>query len=201
MSILPEPITKAIECLSDLPGIGHRSAERLVFSLLKNNSGLDQKISENLKNLRRDIKECQTCFHFCEGEQCLICADSKRDEKVLCIVESPLDLVALEKTSEFRGRYHVLHGVISPLNKVMPSDLRIAELLERVKKDDQIEEIILATSGTTESDATAMFIAQSLEEYFKGKISRLSRGIPSGGDLDYLDIGTLSRAIADRRDF
>jgi len=198
---LPKAITDAIESLSDLPGIGSRSAERLVFSLLKNASGLDQKISQSIGNLRRGTVECGICHHFAEHKTCSICANPSRDEKLLCVVESPLDLIALERTHEYKGRYHVLHGVISPLNKVSPSDLRITELFKRVQDSEGIEEIILALSGTTESDATAMYIARELAPIFHRKISRLSRGIPSGGDLDYLDMGTLSRAITERREF
>jgi len=203
MQVLPQTIADAIESLSDLPGIGSRSAERLVLSLLKNKSGLDQKIAESIGNLKKNIHECQTCFHFCESENetCCICDDSGRDQNVLCIVESPLDLVALERTHEFKGNYHVLHGIISPLNRVLPEDLRIGELITRVQDNKDIGEIILALSGTTESEATAMFIAEQLKPFFKGKVSRLSRGIPSGGDLDYLDMSTLSRAMSERREF
>ncbi|MCF7905802.1 recombination mediator RecR [Candidatus Gracilibacteria bacterium] len=206
---LPKPITDAIESLSDLPGIGSRSAERLIFSLLKNESGLDQKISTHIGNLRSGIYECEICHHFCEQKNtpssqsriCSICDNASRDKKLLCVVESPLDLVALERTHEFKGYYHVLHGVISPLNKVQAEDIRVASLLQRVKNTPIIEEIILATSGTTESDATAMYIVRELQNIFTGRISRLARGIPSGGDLDYLDLGTLSRAMCERREF
>jgi len=199
--LLPKPILDAIESLSDLPGIGSRSAERLIFSLLKNESGLDQKIATHIGNLKKGIQECEKCHHFCEQKMCSICENTSRDERLLCVVESPLDLIALERTHEYKGLYHVLHGVISPLNKVHPEDIRIKSLLKRVQENSEIQEIILATSGTTESDATAMYIARELESLFTGKISRLSRGIPSGGDLDYLDLGTLSRAMCERREF
>lgn len=203
MEILPKAITNAIESLSDLPGIGSRSAERLVLNLMRANSGLDQKIARSLGELKSQVHECETCFHFCESneKQCVLCRGQNRDPHVLCVVESPLDLIALEKTHEYKGLYHVLHGVISPLNRIGPQDLRLAQLFDRLKKNPDIQEIILATSGNTESDATAMYIAQEIQPFFIGKISRLSRGIPSGGDLDYLDIGTLSRAISERRDF
>lgn len=203
MDILPKTITDAIEALSDLPGIGSRSAERLVLNLMKNSTGLDQKIASSLASLKKNVHECKTCFHFCEKTQetCAICQATNRDEKILCIVETPLDLIALEKTHEYKGLYHVLHGIISPLNRIGPESLRIAELIERVKNNSDISEIIIALSGSTESDATAMYIAHQLKPFFDGTISRLSRGIPSGGDLDYLDIGTLSRAISERRDF
>lgn len=199
--MLPTSITDAIEALSDLPGIGSRSAERLIFSLLKNNTGLDQKIARTLGNLKTNIKECKNCSHLCEEERCKICTNPGRDRRIICIVENPLDLIALERTHEFRGQYHVLHGVISPMNKVRPGDLRIPSLLKRIKESDEIEEILLATSGNVEGDATALYLTENIKKFFPGKISRLARGIPTGGDLDYLDIGTLSRAISDRREF
>jgi recombination protein RecR len=201
MNALPKPITDAIEALCNLPGIGTRSAERLVFYLLKNPAKIDQKIGQALLDLKKNIKECLECCHLSENEKCSICENPSRDQNIICIVETPLDLLALEKTHEFRGKYHVLHGVISPLDRVGIDDLRISELLTRVKSNPEIKEVIIATSGTTESEATAMFIREQLNSFFRGKISRLARGIPTGGDLDYLDAGTLSKAMVDRREF
>ena len=201
MNSLPKPISDAIDALCNLPGIGNRSAERLVFYLLKNPAKIDQKIGESLINLKKNIQECRECFNYSENSQCAICSSPTRENNLLCVVESPLDLLAIEKTHEFRGKYHVLHGVISPLDRVGVDDLRIVELLDRVQKNTEIEEIIIATSGTTESEATAMFIREQLKPIFRGKISRLARGIPTGGDLDYLDAGTLSKAMVDRREF
>jgi len=201
MNSLPKPITDAIEALCNLPGIGSRSAERLVFYLLRNPAKIDQKIGQSILDLKKNIKECEECFHYSENEKCSICSSFNRESNTICIVETPLDLLALEKTHEFRGKYHVLHGVLSPLDRVGVEDLRIAELLSRVSDNSEIEEIIIATSGTTESEATAMFIREQLTPIFKGKISRLARGIPTGGDLDYLDAGTLSKAMSDRREF
>lgn len=201
MNFLPKSITTAIDALSDLPGIGSRSAERLVFSLLKNGNGLDQKIAESILNLKKSVKECSMCGHFCEGEICAICSDPLRDDSVICIVETALDLIALERTGEYRGRYHVLGGVISPLNKVRPEDLRIPSFFKRIKDNSEIKEIIIATGGNVESDATALYLSGNLSDFFTGKISRLARGIPHGGDLDYLDAGTISRAILERREF
>ncbi len=201
MNFLPKAITIAIESLSDLPGIGSRSAERLVFTLLKNETGLDQKIAKAIFNLKESVKECSICGHFCEDEICRICSDSSRDDSVICVVETALDLIALERTGEFHGRYHVLGGVISPLNKVRPNDLRIPEFFKRIKENKEIKEIIIATGGNVESDGTAFYLSGNLSDFFQGKISRLARGIPHGGDLDYLDAGTISRAILERRDF
>jgi recombination protein RecR len=201
MNFLPRPITIAIEALSDLPGIGSRSAERLIFFLLKNENGLDQKIANALLDLKKSVKECSICGHFCEDEICEICNDQSRDDSVICVIETALDLIALERTGEYRGRYHVLGGVISPLNKVRPDDLRIPDFFDRIKNNTEIKEIIIATGGNIESDATALYLSGNLSNFFTGKISRLARGIPHGGDLDYLDAGTISRAILERRIF
>jgi len=200
MKLLPEAITTAIDALSDLPGIGTRSAERLVFSLLKNESGLEKKIGNSLAELKTCIKECDNCCHFAETELCPICENSERSDAEICIVESPMDVLALERTHAFRGKYHVLHGVISPLDRVTASDIRIESLLTRVLRAPP-NEIIIALPGTTEAEATSMFLSDQLKQMgYTAKISRLARGIPSGGDLDYLDAGTLSRAMLDRRE-
>ncbi len=203
--MLPQSITTAIESLSDLPGIGHRSAERLVFSLLKNKSSLDQKIANSIGRLKASVGECSTCFHYCDKTEdqvkisCAICQDYNRDKKTICVVETPVDLIALEKTHEYKGQYHVLHGIISPINKVMPEHLRINPLLKRVQENPEITEIVFALAGNVESDATVNFIIDQLLPIFKGKITKLAQGIPSGGDLDYLDTRTIGRAILDRR--
>ncbi len=206
MSHLPTSITKAIESLSDLPGIGHRSAERLIFSLLKNKTDLDQKIAKNIGLLKPSITECDTCFHYCDRSEtdknyCPICKDSQRDTTTICIVETPLDLIAMERTHEFQGVYHVLHGVISPLNKVLPDDIQIQPFCQRIKETKNIREIVFALASNIESEATSHFIVEKIKPFFKGKITKLARGIPSGGDLDYLDAGTIGRAILERRDF
>ena len=200
MKLLPEAITTAIDALSDLPGIGTRSAERLVFALLKNEGGLEKKIGNSLSELKTSVKECDTCCHFAETELCPICENSERSDTEICIVESPMDVLALERTHAFRGKYHVLHGVISPLDRVKATDIRIEQLLNRVLNTPPTE-IIIALPGTTEAEATSMFLSDQLRQIgCKAKISRLARGIPSGGDLDYLDAGTLSRAMMDRRE-
>jgi recombination protein RecR len=212
MSTLPKPIQDTIDAFANLPGIGSRSAERLVFGLLKNNSGLDKKLANSLATLKESVHECSVCHHYSEEEKCSICSNPTRNQKLLCIVETPQDLIAIERTHEFRGNYHVLHGVLSPLNRVRVEDLRIDPLFQRIEKqisepETIFEEIILATSGSTESEATALYISEKLHQLFDHyalspapKISRLARGIPSGGDLDYLDVGTLSRAMFDRKE-
>jgi len=201
MQNLPQSIQTAIDALADLPGIGSRSAERLVFNLLRNESGLDQKLALAVGALKENVRECPISFNYCDGEYCPLAVSPGRNERILCIVETPMDLLAVERTSEFKGRYHVLHGALSPLNKIGPEQLRIKPLFERVQTNDEIEEIVLALSGNTEGDATAYYLMDKLAQNFNGKITRLARGIPTGGDLDYLDAGTLSRAFTDRREF
>lgn len=201
MNALPKAIQEAIESLSNLPGIGTRSAERLILSLIQNKTNLDQKIASSIGNLKKNIHECKTCFHYCEGVLCPVCANENREAKQLCVLESPLDLVAMERCHEYKGYYHVLHGVISPLNKVGPDAIRIHPLIQKIKENKDIQEIIFATSSTTEGEATALYIIEEIKPFFQGRITRLARGIPSGGDLDYLDIGTIGRALLDRREF
>lgn len=201
MNLLPHAIEEAIEALSNLPGIGNRSAERLIFTLLRNETGLEKKIAESLLKLKDNVHECEQCYHLSEETLCPICKSHNRNKHVLCVIETPMDLIALERTHEFKGLYHVLHGTISPLKKIKPEDIRLQQLFDRIKKDNTVEEIILALSGNTESDATALYIVEHIQPFFDGKITRLARGIPSGGDLDYLDMGTLTRAMMDRREF
>ncbi len=206
MNNLPSAITFAIESLSNLPGIGNRSAERLVFSLLKNNSGLDKKISDSIGLLKKNTTECSKCFNYCDKDSnnfklCSICNNPKRNTNIICIVNSPVDLIALEKTHEYNGIYHVLHGVLSPLNKISPDDIKIKELLIKIKEDNSIKEILFALSGNIEADATVNYISEQLQPIYNGRITKIARGIPSGGDLDYLDSGTIGRAILDRRDY
>jgi len=201
MNSLPQSIQAAIDALSDLPGIGPRSAERLVFNLLRNESGLDQKLAQAVGALKDEVQECPISFNYCDGEYCPLAVSPNRNDRVLCIVETPMDLLAVERTHEFKGRYHVLHGALSPLNKIGPDQLRIEPLLKRVEKSADIDEVILALSGNTEGDATSYYLIDKLSPLFGGKVTRLARGIPTGGDLDYLDAGTLSRAFTDRREF
>ncbi len=202
MAALPPAVLATIEALSDLPGIGPRSAERLVFGLLRGDTGLDQRLARTLGDLRGGVVECGRCHHYCEplpeGESlCGICVDGRRDEGCLCIVESPADLIALERTHTYRGQYHVLHGVLSPLQKVGPSQLRIASLVQRVGKGE-FTEVVLALSGSTEADATSHYLMGQLQKVYEGPVTRLARGIPTGGNFDYLDAGTISRAMLDR---
>lgn len=204
MSALPTPIENAIEALSNLPGIGQRSAERLVFTILRNEQDIDQKIAKSLQSLKANIIECQQCCQYAEASTdsglCPICRDPRRNNQQICVVEQPLDLLAIERTGEYKGRYHVLHGVLSPINKIGPDQIRVNPLITRVTNNTGVREVIFALAGNVESEATAHFCTNQIKPIFTGKIVHLARGIPSGGDLDFLDAGTLSRAINDRRE-
>lgn len=198
MAKLPKSIENLIEEFSKLPGIGPKTAARLVFYLLSKAKEDVEKLGEAVKLLQEGLTTCQICYNFAEASPCSICADSKRNPKKICVVEEPLDVLALEKTG-FEGVYHVLGGVISPMNGIGPEDIRIDELVARVKKSE-IEEVILATDPSLEGEATAMYIYQKLSSS-KIKISRIARGLPVGGDLEYADELTLTRALEARTDF
>ena len=198
MARLPKSIEALIEEFSKLPGIGPKTAARLVFYLLSKAKEDVEKLGETVKLLQEGLTTCQICYNFAETSPCSICEDSNRKSEKVCVVEEPLDVIALEKTG-FDGVYHVLGGVISPMNGIGPEDIRIKELVERVKKG-RIEEIILATDPSLEGEATAMYIYQKIVS-FKVKISRIARGLPVGGDLEYADELTLTRALEARTDF
>lgn len=192
---IPEPVTKLIEAFSALPGIGPKTASRLTYFLLRAPEGLSQNLSEALRDLKSKTTLCSTCFNITVDDPCPICLDERRDKRLIAVVEEPLDVLAIERTGSYAGRYHVLHGVISPVNGVGPDDLKIRELVQRL--DDEVLEVILATNPGLEGDATAMFIQRELMG--KGiKMTRLARGIPMGGDLEYVDAVTLMRALQGR---
>lgn len=198
--ILPEPIQDLINAFSRLPGIGPKTASRLTFYILH----APDEVANNLANALHAIKEqtayCPICFNITSSgrDRCEICANTERDEKSLCVVEEPLDVLALERTGGYQGRYHVLHGVLSPIEGIGPDNLRIKELLERVR-EGSIKEVILATNPSMEGDATAMYLRQQLEP-LGVRVTRLARGLPVGGDLEYADPNTLLRALAGRQE-
>lgn len=200
--VLPEALIDSIENLGKLPGVGSRTAERYAYYLLKNDPIICQKIAESLLNLHKNVKHCPETFALIsENEQVSpLYTDETRDKQLVAVVEEPLDIVALEKTRQFNGTYHVLGGVISPIDGVTPENLHIAELAERIKKDS-VREIIIATNASVEGESTALYIQRFLRD--KGFsdiiISRLARGIPVGVDLEYADQITLSHALAGRR--
>lgn len=196
MATLPLPIARLIDEFSRLPGIGPKTASRLTFYLLRMPEEQTLSLSEALRNLKANIVTCQRCFNLSEGSPCELCRDPARDATLLCVVEEPLDVLALERTGEFKGRYHVLHGAISPVEGILPQDLKIAELIERVAREP-IEELILATNPNLEGEATASFVQRQLQGR-PLRITRLARGLPMGGDLEYADEMTLTRALQGR---
>ena len=197
-NVVPQPVQHLIDEFARLPGIGPKSASRLTFYLLRaaNEQALD--LAEALKDLKERTRFCSTCFNITEDDPCLICADETRDEALLCVVEEPLDVLALERTGGFRGRYHVLQGALSPIEGISPEDLKIRELLTRLQTEE-IREVILATNPSMEGDATAMYLRQQLAP-LSVRITRLARGLPMGGDLEYADQNTLLRALAGRQE-
>ena len=200
MAGLPEPVQALIDAFERLPGIGPKTASRLAFYLLNAPLESSSRLAEALQGLKRDTGFCQMCFNITLAGQslCDICADSQRDDQSLCVVEEPLDVLVLERTGGFHGRYHVLHGVLSPIEGVGPDDLKIRPLLERVKTG-KIKEIILATNPSMEGDATALYLRQQMLPLGL-RITRLARGLPVGGDLEYADQNTLLRALSGRQD-
>jgi recombination protein RecR len=198
LAYYPEPVARLIEALQRLPGIGPKTAQRLTFFLLKRPLDEVQTLAESLTQLKHLIVHCHVCFNVTEEDPCRICSDPRRDPRALCIVEEPNDLLALERTGEFRGRYHVLLGALSPLDGIGPEDLRVRELLARLETPG-VEEVILATNPSVEGEATAIYLAKLLKP-FGMRITRIARGLPVGGDLEYADEVTLSKALEGRRD-
>ncbi len=198
--ILPAPIRDLINAFSRLPGIGPKTASRLTFYLLTAPDDLSQDLSAALSALKTRIAYCQTCFNITiTGQtQCEICTDADRDQDVICVVEEPLDVLAIERTEGFHGRYHVLQGVLSPIEGIGPEDLKIRELLTRVS-NAATREIILATNPSMEGDATAMYLRRQLASSAV-RVTRLARGLPVGGDLEYADPHTLMRALDGRQE-
>jgi recombination protein RecR len=205
MHIIPQPIATLIDEFSKLPGVGPRSAERLTFFLLRADSGQETRLGQALMRLREQLATCQTCHNYSDGPKCVICRNPNRSHHLVTVVEEPLDVVAIEKTGLYEGVYHVLGGVISPIDGVGPAQLEITSLLARMgseKGDDKVTEIVLATNPTTEGEATGLYIRKQLEELGTHvKVTRLARGLPVGGDLEYADQITLGRALQERQAF
>ena len=195
-----DPITNLINAFSRLPGVGERTASRLAFFVLNQPDDLAEDLAEALMRVKSEVGLCETCCNLTRGDRCPICEDAKRDQSSLCVVESTPDLRAVERTGEFRGLYHVLHGLISPLDGIGPDDIHVKELLARLQSDeDPIREIIIATSPSVDGEATALYLARLLKP-LGISVSRIASGIPIGGDLEYTDRVTLSRAISQRRE-
>jgi recombination protein RecR len=199
-SALPPSVEQLIEALRLLPGVGQKSATRLAFFLLRNNGNARERLGNAVLDATKNLVKCSVCGHFADEEVCAICTDNTRNQHELCVVEDSLDLLAIEKTNIYRGKYHVLGGALAPLEGVGPNDLRIEELVSRLQKGG-ITEIILATNPTLEGEATATLVVRKCSEFPDIKITRLARGIPVGGDVEYADEVTLSRAFENRGKF
>ena len=197
-SLYATPISELIDELSKLPGIGPKSAQRLAFHMLKTNKEEAERLAEVILNLKDKVKFCPVCYNVTDEPLCEYCADGRRDDSVVCVVEEPRDIVAMERTGEFKGRYHVLGAAISPIDGIGPEDLRIKELLARLN-DDKVQEIIMATNPNIEGEATAMYLTKLIRP-LGIRITRLASGLPVGGDLEYADEVTLGSALRGRQE-
>jgi recombination protein RecR len=193
-----DPIARLVKELARLPGIGEKTAQRLAFHVLKAGPAYAQALADAVTGVVRDVRLCSACQTLTDRDPCAICADPRRDPRLLCVVEGVPDLVALERTHEFRGRYHVLHGALSPLDGVGPSDLKIRELLLRLEREPA-DEVVIATNSDVEGEATALYLARLLKPAGV-KVTRIAQGVPMGGDLEFADQVTLARALAGRRE-
>jgi recombination protein RecR len=197
IAVLSPAVENLVTQLSKLPGIGRRTAQRLTFHLLSAKPADALELARAIEDVKARVSFCRECGNLTEEELCPICADTRRDRSVICVVEQPVDVVSLERTAEYRGLYHVLGGALSPIDGVEPDDLRIGSLLARVERD-AVEEIVLATNPTMTGEATAAYLADRLRG--KVRVTRLASGLPVGGDLEYADEVTLGRALAGRRE-
>jgi len=194
----PEPLAKLIDAFSRLPGIGPKTAARLAFHVLRMKEDDCIDFAKALVNVKRNLHYCSVCCNITDTDPCRICQDKSRDRSVICVVQEPKDLVAMERTKEFNGYYHVLHGAISPMEGIGPDEIRIADLLKRLS-DEQVQELILATNPNIEGEATAMYLSR-LVRPFGLKVTRIAHGLPVGGDLEYADEVTLTKALEGRRE-
>jgi recombination protein RecR len=206
MTMYPAPLARLIQELSKLPGIGEKSAARLAFHMLKSKRDDVFRLSDSIGRLRQEMGLCDRCFGFSEvhqpqnenGVQCDVCRNSEREGDKVCVVEDPADMIAIEKSQEYRGQYHVLHGTISPLDGIGPDALRIKELLDRLR-DGTIKEVIVATNPTMDGEATALYLSKLIKP-LGVSVTRIARGLPMGGDLEYTDVVTLGKALEGRRE-
>ena len=198
MATYARTVERLITELSKLPSIGPRSAQRIAFHIIRGRQEDAFGLAEALREVKERIKPCKRCFNLTEAEECEICRDTRRDRTVICVVEDPYDIGPMERTGEYRGLYHVLGGSLSPLDGIEPEDLRIAELLGRIEREE-IKELVIATNPNTTGEATAMFIAQEVKD-LPVRVTALASGLPVGGDLEYADEVTLGRAFAGRRE-
>jgi recombination protein RecR len=193
-----DPITRLVEALVKLPGIGEKSATRLAFHILGSSEDYSRGLAQAILDVKEKIRLCSVCMNITDQDPCRLCQDPNRSDEIICVVEEPNDLYAIEKTGSFDGRYHVLHGVISPLEGVGPEEIYVNELLRRLKAGT-VKEVLLATNPVVEGDATALYLREQIKP-FGIKVTRIARGIPVGGDLEYTDGATLTDAIRGRQD-
>jgi recombination protein RecR len=200
-AVTPEPVTRLIEAFAQLPGVGPKTASRLTFFLLRRPAEQSEALADALRDLKQRIVFCGTCYNITEASPCPICQDEGRDRSIICVVEEPLDVLAIDRTGDFRGLYHVLHGAISPVEGIGPDELRISELVGRLKEAAAqglpLQEVLLATNPNLEGEATAMYLARQIQP-LGVRVTRLARGLPVGGDLEYADAVTLGRALEGR---
>ena len=198
MPFFPVSFEELIDRFASLPGIGRKSAQRLAFHILALPEGEAEAFAETILHARRSVHTCPVCQNLTDGEVCSVCADERRDKSVICVVAEARDVASLERSREYSGVYHVLHGVLSPMSRIGPDDIRISELVKRVA-EGEVKEVIMATNPDTEGDATAMYIARLLKP-FDVRVTRLAYGIPVGSNLEFTDDATLVRALEGRRD-
>ena len=198
MSYYPSSMQKLIKCFSRLPGIGKKTAERLAMHVLRAPMREAEQLSQSIMEIKEKVRLCAMCFALSDSEQCKICGDPAREAAVLCVVEQPADMVAIEKSGAFKGLYHILQGALSPMNGVGPDHLRIRELISKIAEGN-VKEVVLATSTNLEGEATASYLAEQLGGY-PIKVTRIASGVPIGGDLKYVDQVTLKRALETRHD-
>lgn len=198
MALYAQPIVRLLEELERLPGIGPKSAQRLAYHILRGDADAAERLAEAIVEVKRKVHFCARCFNFAEGDLCEICDDPRRDPSALCVVEEPRDIVAIERTGEFRGTYHVLQGAISPIDGIGPDQLRVRELVSRLGESD-VTEVIVATDPDIEGETTALYIARLIKP-LGIRVTRIASGLPVGGDLEYADEVTLGRALEARRD-
>ncbi len=199
---IPKALERVIENFESLPGIGPKSAQRLSFYLLHVPQDVLDEFAQNLTQLKKNTKMCSICFNIGTTEICDVCNDSERDKTIICVVEDALDVLAFEKSDKFKGVYHVLHGVVDPLNSIGPDDIYIPQLMNRLSSDHEVKELIIATNPTMEGEATAMYIVKQIKQHHPELvISRIGRGLPVGADIEYADEVTLSRALEGRSQY
>jgi recombination protein RecR len=194
---LPEPISTLIDAFSKLPGIGEKSATRLAFHILKLPGEYAERLAKSIIDTKNKVALCPICYSFKSENLCMICKDEERDKTMICVVEKPVDLLSIERSGEFVGKYHVLHGVISPIEGIGPEDLKVKELLLRLE-DRSVKEVIIATNTSVEGEATALYMARLIKP-LGIELSRIAHGIPVGGDIEYTDEVTLGKALRDRK--